>query len=82
VKGARHGHPSGDANPSPEDPTVTHRLFQAGLLIAIADRRSSLPNGREQPFQVIETTIEVDPSCLLRAKSLHRLIFSSSQVSY
>ena len=30
-----HCHPSGDANPSPEDLIVTHRLVQAGVLLGI-----------------------------------------------
>ena len=32
---AGHCHPSGDANPSPEDLTVTNRLVQAGVLLGI-----------------------------------------------
>lgn len=30
-----HNHPSGDADPSPEDLTLTHRLKQAGELLGI-----------------------------------------------
>jgi DNA repair protein RadC len=32
---AGHCHPSGDADPSPEDLIVTHRLVQAGVLLGI-----------------------------------------------
>jgi DNA repair protein RadC len=30
-----HNHPSGDPQPSPEDPTLTSRLYKAGQLLGI-----------------------------------------------